>query len=96
MRATMRVHNEVGLHARPAAMFVRVAGRYASAITVRNLTRDGEPQNAKSILGVLAADVERGHEIEVTAEGDDEGEALRGLSRLVSANFDEEPSGGHD
>jgi phosphocarrier protein HPr len=87
-RATLTLRNEVGLHARPAALFVRLAGRFSSEITVRNLSGDGEPKNAKSILGVLAVGAEQGHEIEVAAEGVDEEEAIDRLTRLVESEFD--------
>ncbi|MDR7417402.1 MAG: HPr family phosphocarrier protein [Armatimonadota bacterium] len=88
MRLTLT--NKVGLHARPAALFVQTAARFQSGITVRNVTRNTEPVNAKAILAVLTLGAEHGHEIEVTASGADEGECLDALRALVSARFGEE------
>jgi phosphotransferase system HPr (HPr) family protein len=88
------IQNPSGLHARPAATFVRVAGRYRSSITIRNVTADRPAVDAKSILGVLTLGVERGTEIEITAEGEDAEAALGGLREAVEAGLGEtlEPS----
>ena len=82
------VNNDVGLHARPASLFVSMAGKYQSSIQVRNLTAQGEWGNAKSILKVLTLGVEKGHNIEITAEGPDEKEAIQALETLVLSNFE--------
>lgn len=81
--------NKVGLHARPAALFVQTAARFQSEITVRNVTRSTEPVNAKAILAVLTLGAEHGHEIELTASGADEAECLEALRNLASAGFGE-------
>lgn len=85
----IEVRNPSGLHARPAALFVRTAAGYRSTIRVRNTTRTGEPVDAKSILGVLGLGVSKGHVLELIADGDDEGEAIAGLSDLIGSGIGE-------
>ncbi len=83
----IQVVNEVGLHARPAALFVSTASRFQSKIRVRNATRDSKWVDAKSILGVLTLGVEKDHEVELTAEGPDETEAVATISGLIRSDF---------
>jgi len=90
---TIEVRNPSGLHARPAALFVRTAAGYRSAIRVRNTTRTGVPVDAKSILGVLGLGVSKGHVLELIAEGDDEGAAIAGLTDLIVSGIGESPEG---
>ncbi len=84
----LKVTSSVGLHARPAAEFVKQASRFQSVLHLRNITRVSDWVDAKSILSVLTLGVEKDHEIELRAEGDDEADALRYLSDLVESNFD--------
>lgn len=84
------VKNEVGLHARPAALFVKTANKFQSKIMVRNLTRDGKAVPAKSILGILTLAVLCNHEIYVEAEGPDAEAAVAALKHLVELDFAEE------
>jgi len=86
-KLTLTVINEVGLHARPAALFVEAAGKYAADIQVRNLTSDSDWVDAKSILSVLTLGVEQDHQIELSIEGDDEAQAAEALRKLIEANF---------
>jgi phosphocarrier protein HPr len=87
------VKHKSGLHARPAALFVKAASKTASSIKVRNLTTNGDFVDARSILMVLTLGVTQGHEIHIQAEGADEAEALAALRALVEGNFGEgEPS----
>lgn len=86
----LTVIHEVGLHARPAAIFVQTASNFQSEIQVTNLTTNKGPVNAKSVLMVLTLGVEKDFEIEVTASGTDEQEALDTLSQLIKDNFGEE------
>jgi phosphocarrier protein HPr len=83
------IHHKLGLHARPAAMFVKTAAKFSSRITLENLSRGTQPVNAKSILGVLSAGVKRDEQIRITAEGTDEVAAVNALTELVSSNFGE-------
>lgn len=81
------VCNELGLHARAAARFVQVAGRFVSHIRVR---RDGKVMDGKSILGILLLAAARGTTLTITAEGPDEESAVDALARLVESGFAEE------
>jgi phosphotransferase system HPr (HPr) family protein len=83
------VTHEVGLHARPAAEFVKLAATYPCDIQVRNLTTNGHPVNAKSILSVLTLGVNQGHRIQIETNGDREGDALEAMKALVESNFGE-------
>ena len=84
------VTHSVGLHARPAAEFVKTASSFPCDIQVCNLTEDGEPKNAKSILSVLTLGVNQNHHIRVDAEGEQADEALDAIKGLVENNFGEE------
>jgi phosphotransferase system HPr (HPr) family protein len=79
--------NDVGLHARPAALFVKSAARFKSKIKVRNFTTGGDWVDAKSILRVLSIGVEQSHVIEIQADGEDEQAALQTLEALIQSDF---------
>ncbi|HHY89702.1 MAG TPA: HPr family phosphocarrier protein [Chloroflexi bacterium] len=83
------VKNEVGLHARPAAMFVKKASSFKSKVMVENVTRATAPVNAKSILSVLSIGVLKDHEIRIQAEGEDEESAIKSLVELIESDFGE-------
>ncbi len=87
---TLTIQAAEGLHARPADLFVRTAGKFESDIQVRNLTTASAFTNAKSILSVLTLGVVQGHDIEVTAEGVDEKNALDKIRWIVENDFPEE------
>lgn len=78
---THTITDEVGLHARPAAVFVRTAAGFAAAITV---TRDDRSADAKSLLEVLQLEAGEGVTITVTAEGDDADAALDALREVLA------------
>jgi phosphocarrier protein HPr len=83
---TLTVEHKVGLHARPASLFVQTAKKYTSTITI---TCGERSANAKSILNVLALGANKGAQIHIEAEGDDASEALAALEALVNGNFGE-------
>lgn len=87
---TFVIHHPTGLHARPAAQFVKMAASFPCAITLRNLTTHKPAANAKSVLSVLTQGVNQGHEVELTAEGERAEEALAALQALVASNFGED------
>lgn len=87
--AEIVVRHEVGLHARPAASFVRLAASFPCEIFVRNLTTNSQPVNAKSILGVLTLGVSQDHRIGLEAQGPGAEEALAALLKLVETDFAE-------
>lgn len=82
----MKIINQLGLHARAAAAFVKVANRYASDITVQ---KESVTVNGKSIMGVLMLAAAQGSTILVEANGDDAVEALDALNELVNSKFGE-------
>jgi phosphotransferase system HPr (HPr) family protein len=86
---TATIRNQEGLHARPAAAFVKTAAGYKSSITVGNATTGTPVVNAKSILLVLGLGVEAGHVITVTASGADEAEAIAALQEIIAGRFGE-------
>ncbi|GAA1757416.1 MULTISPECIES: HPr family phosphocarrier protein [Streptomonospora] len=77
------VQSEVGLHARPAALFVEAATKGGSEVTVAK--GDGAPVSAKSILAVMGLDVRKGDEIVITAEGEDAEALLDRLAEIADA-----------
>jgi phosphotransferase system HPr (HPr) family protein len=86
-RLRLKVANAVGLHARPAAIFVGEAGRFASQIRIRNATTTTPWVDAKSILSVLTLGVEQNHEVEITTDGPDEEQAAVELEHLIANDF---------
>lgn len=93
MSLEVQVHNPSGLHARPAALFVRAACGFRSDIRVVNLTTGSAPVTAKSIIGVLGLGVQRGHRIRLQCDGEDEGLAAETLRSLVESGLDEHGDG---
>ncbi len=83
---TLMIKNKVGLHARPAALFVQTASRFKSTITVK---KGDASANAKSILHVLTLGAGNGSVITVFAEGEDADQALKALEELHARNFGE-------
>jgi phosphocarrier protein HPr len=82
----LRILNENGVHARPAAEIVKVAARYRSEIS---FLRDDLTVNGKSIMGVMMLAAECGSTITVRATGDDEAEAVDAIDALVANRFGE-------
>jgi phosphocarrier protein HPr len=82
----LTVTHDVGLHARPAALFVQTSKQFDCDITVQHGEEVG---NAKSILSLLALGVERGAVITVRAEGEGAEQALAELQALVASDFGE-------
>ena len=80
------VHNNVGLHARPATFFVQRANSYKSSIWVEKGDRR---VNAKSLLGVLSLGIAKGTAITLISDGVDEQEALNGLAELINSGLTE-------
>lgn len=90
-KAEIELRNPSGLHARPAATFVRAAGGFASDVRVTNLTRDAaKSASAKSVLGVMGLGVARGHRVRLEADGADAEAAVTQLIELIAAGLGEE------
>jgi len=87
IRKRVTIQNKSGLHARPAAHLVKIAGRFNSDIKI---LKDGLEVNAKSILGVMMLAAETGSELEFVVDGEDEQDALNALEELVEKKFYEE------
>jgi phosphotransferase system HPr (HPr) family protein len=87
IESEVQVSNRLGLHARAAARFVHLANRFSSRITV---VKDGTRVDGKSILGLLTLAAARGTKLRLSADGDDEKEAVEKLADLVRSRFGEE------
>jgi phosphocarrier protein len=81
------VVNKLGMHARPAAMFVKTATRFSCDIFVE---KDGEKVNGKSIMGLMMLAAGPGSKLTVHAQGHDAPQALTELETLIKSKFDEE------
>ena len=81
------VSNKLGIHARPAAMFVKTANRFTCDIFVE---KDGEKVNGKSIMGLMMLAAGPGSKLTVHAQGQDASQALAELETLIKRKFDEE------
>ncbi len=78
--------NRAGMHARPAAEFVKLAGGFAANVTIE---KDGLEVNGKSIMGVLMLAAEQGSTLKLTASGEDAEAAVEALADLVKRGFEE-------
>jgi phosphotransferase system HPr (HPr) family protein len=83
------MRNPSGLHARPATLFTEAAARFASKVTIENLTRGSRPVDAKSLLLLLTAGVSKDHRIRLVADGPDEDSAIDSLVGLVDSGLGE-------
>ncbi len=87
MTKELTVSNKLGIHARPAAQFVKVANRFACNIFVE---KDGEKVNGKSIMGLMMLAAGPGSRLTVYAEGNDASQALTEIESLLEKKFNEE------
>lgn len=81
------IKNKLGIHARPAALFVQLANRFQSDII---LSKDSDEVNAKSIIGIMTLAANFGSKLKIAAEGDDADEAVEALVKLCNDKFGEE------
>jgi len=81
------VANKLGIHARPAALFVKTANRFACDIFVE---KDGEKVNGKSIMGLMMLAAGPGSKLTIHADGSDAAKALNEIEGLLKRKFDEE------
>lgn len=84
---TFTIKNKLGLHARPAALFVQTTNRFKAQIKVFKGSRSVD---GKSIMGIMMLAAECGTEIRVVADGEGENEALKEIEALIERRFDEE------
>ncbi|MDE0827245.1 MAG: HPr family phosphocarrier protein [Akkermansiaceae bacterium] len=83
----LTIGNKLGIHARPAAQFVKLASRYSSEIRVE---KDGEQVDGKSIMGLMMLAAGHGSILLLRADGTDAEDALSALEDLVKRNFEED------
>ena len=83
----LKVLNQYGLHARPAALFVKTASRFDADVTVE---KDGNTVSGKSIMGLMTLQAGHGTKLTVCAAGPDAEEALDALEALIDSRFGED------
>ena len=81
------IRNQYGIHARPAALFVKTAGKYDVDVMVE---KDGNSVSGKSIMGLMTLEASRGSKLTVSATGPEANDLLDELQALFEAGFDEE------
>ncbi|MEZ4600460.1 MAG: HPr family phosphocarrier protein [Syntrophotaleaceae bacterium] len=86
-KRSFTIKNRLGLHARAAALLVQTASNFRSDIIV---TKDGEEVSGKSIMGILMLAAPQGSRIEIAACGEDAGEALAAIGKLIDDGFGED------
>ena len=79
--------NRLGLHARPAALFVKVASRFRAEVWVK---KDNEEVNGKSIMGLMMLAAGPGSKLTIHTEGNDASQAMAELETLIKRKFDED------
>ena len=83
----LTIVNRLGLHARPAAMFVRIASRHRAEIWV---SKEGEEVNGKSIMGLMMLAAGQGSKLRIRCDGPDADKAIEELEELIKAGFNED------
>jgi phosphocarrier protein HPr len=86
IKATFRISNKLGLHARASAKLSKLAGSFRADIF---LSRNGRRVNAKSIMGVMMLAAGIGSEVEIETDGPDEAAAMAALTALIDDKFGE-------
>ncbi|MFA5858822.1 MAG: HPr family phosphocarrier protein [Elusimicrobiota bacterium] len=86
-KCKIKIVNKLGLHARPAAMFVQTTSKFKSKIKV---IKDDQEVDGKSIMGLLMLAAEFGSELVVKAEGPDEKQVVEAVQKLIMNKFEEE------
>lgn len=86
---TVTIVNKTGLHARPASEFVSKASKFKSKITIKKNVDGASEANAKSIVILLTLGLSKGTEIVISADGEDEKDAVDTLVQLVESGFGE-------
>lgn len=84
---TVTINNDVGLHARPAAFFVRTCSKYRSDIFIE---KDGNRVNAKSIMGIMSLGISPNEKITIITDGIDEEAAMKDIIDLVENRLSEQ------
>lgn len=87
IKAELKIQNKLGLHARPAALFVQEAGKFESSIMV---SKDDVEVNGKSVMGMMMLAAECGSTLKLSIKGKDEQQALAALQQLFNNKFNED------
>ena len=87
MTKDLLVCNKLGIHARPAALFVKTANRFSCDIFVE---KDGEKVNGKSIMGLMMLAAGQGSKLRIRCDGPDADKAMEELDQLIKAGFNED------
>ena len=86
IKKEVTITNNIGLHARPATFFIQKANSYKASVWIE---KEDRKINAKSLLGVLSLGIAQGMTVTISADGQDEHEAVKGLSDLIDTGFAE-------
>lgn len=84
---TVTIRNRAGIHARPAALIVQTASKYKSRIFIE---KDTDKINGKSIMGIITLGAGYNTALKISADGEDENEAVEALVHLFDIKFEEE------
>jgi phosphocarrier protein FPr len=87
---TLVVPNKQGLHARPAVLFVKTIGRYDAKVMVKNLTQEKGPVEANSLISVMTLGAKQGHQVQISAEGNEKDAVIDALVDLFERNLEDE------
>ena len=87
LQKELTIVNRLGLHARPAAMFVRIASRHRAEIWV---SKEEEEINGKSIMGLMMLAAGQGSKLRIRCEGPDADKAMEELEELIKSGFNED------
>jgi len=88
-KKTVQIKNQSGLHARPGSDFVALATKFKSTIKINKVDQPNRVANAKSIIFVLSLGIKKDTVIDISAEGEDEVEAVNQLVALIENGFGE-------
>ncbi|MFA5779844.1 MAG: HPr family phosphocarrier protein [Elusimicrobiota bacterium] len=87
IRKTVKIKNKLGLHARPASLFVQTTSKFKSGIKV---LKDEQEVDGKSIMGLMMLAAGFGTELQILIDGIDENELISAIENLIERKFDEE------
>lgn len=87
LQVTVEIKNRLGLHARPAALFVQTANKFKNCEI--SVSKDGNVVNGKSIMGIMMLAAAQGGKLIIEATGEESKEALEELQKLFENKFDE-------
>lgn len=84
---TVEVTNKVGLHARPASLLIKTAKSYGCTFS---MTKDGQSSDLRSIFSLMKLKVKQGDLVTISADGEDEAQAVQDIARLIESKFGED------